>query len=74
MLKLIKINLIDKRESEKRVQHYYEGGLGEFVNHLDGKRKPLFEIPIQIEGEKERTFGDYEPIQLKIIKILCHKF
>ena len=49
----IKINLIDKRESEKRVQHYYEGGLGEFVNHLDGKRKPLFEIPIQIEGEKE---------------------
>ncbi|MDP7555065.1 MAG: toprim domain-containing protein, partial [Nitrospinota bacterium] len=34
-------------------EHYYEGGLSEFICHLDEGRRPVFEEPIEIEGERE---------------------
>ncbi|SVE04819.1 uncharacterized protein METZ01_LOCUS457673, partial [marine metagenome] len=49
----IKIVLTDEREEKKSVKHYYEGGLSEFIIHLDEGRKPVFEEPIQISGERE---------------------
>ena len=51
----IKIVLIDEREKEKRTEHYYKGGLSEFVLHLDEGLKPVFEAPITINGEKENV-------------------
>ena len=49
----ISIKLIDEREENKSVTHYFEGGLGEFIKHLDEGHRPVFENPIQISGEKE---------------------
>ena len=49
----IKITLTDLREDNKNVEHYYEGGLGEFIIHLDEGHRPVFEEPIQISGERE---------------------
>ena len=49
----IEIVLVDKRKEEKKSKHFYEGGLAEFIKHLDGVKRPLFATPIQIKGEKE---------------------
>ena len=54
----IKIVLTDEREEKKSVEHFYEGGLSEFIIHLDEGRKPVFEEPIQISGEKENIQVD----------------
>ena len=50
----IKINLIDEN-SNSQTEHYYEGGLSEFVQHLGRNQKPVFEIPIHIKGEKDNV-------------------
>jgi len=50
----IKINLIDENSNSK-TEHYYEGGLSEFVQHLGRNQKPVFEIPIHIKGEKDNV-------------------
>ena len=49
----IKITLTDEREENKSVEHFYEGGLSEFIFYLDEGRRPVFEQPIEIAGEKE---------------------
>ena len=50
----IKINLIDKN-TDVKTEHYYKGGLSEFVQHLGRNQKPVFEIPIHIKGEKDNV-------------------
>ena len=54
----IRIKLIDERKDNKSVTHYYEGGLSEFILHLDEGHRPVFENPIQIVGEKENILID----------------
>ncbi|RMZ49659.1 DNA topoisomerase (ATP-hydrolyzing) subunit B [Candidatus Marinimicrobia bacterium PRS2] len=54
----IKIILTDEREEKKSIEHFYEGGLSEFIIHLDEGHKPVFEEPIQISGEKENIIVD----------------
>jgi len=48
----IKIVFEDEKTNESTT-HFYEGGLSEFVQHLDKNQTPLFEKPIHITGEKE---------------------
>ncbi|MBI44876.1 MAG: DNA topoisomerase (ATP-hydrolyzing) subunit B [Candidatus Marinimicrobia bacterium] len=50
----IKIILIDKNTNQKE-EHFYKGGLAEFVKYLNRKNTPLFENPIHIKGEKENV-------------------
>jgi len=50
----IKINLIDENTHDKK-EHYSEGGLSEFVQHLDQNQNPVFETPIHIQGEKDNV-------------------
>jgi len=50
----ISIKLIDEREEDKSATHCFEGGLGEFIKHLDEGHRPVFENPINISGEKEK--------------------
>ena len=48
------IKIVFKDEnSKKESSHFYEGGLSEFVQHLDKNQTSLFEKPIHIKGEKE---------------------
>ncbi len=53
----IRIELRDEREEEakERVFHY-EGGLKEFVKHLNKNKEVLFDEPIYVEGEKNGVF------------------
>ena len=53
----IRIELRDERGSEpqERVFHY-EGGLKEFVRHLNKNKEVLFDEPIYVEGEKNGVF------------------
>ncbi len=48
----VKIVLHDEATNETK-EHYYEGGLSEFVKHLDRHHSPLFEEPVHIKGEKD---------------------
>ena len=48
----ITIHLSDEN-SEKKSIHCYEGGLSEFVIHLDQNHHAVFEEPVHIKGEKE---------------------
>ena len=46
----IKIIFYDKK-TEKTETHFYEGGLSEFVQHLDKNQTPLFEKVKKTESE-----------------------
>ena len=48
----IKIILQNNHNDNKTI-HFYEGGLAEFVKHLDKKKQSLFPDPIYIQKEKE---------------------
>ena len=50
----VKIILHDEPTNTTK-EHYYEGGLSEFVKHLDKHHSPLFEEPIHIKGEKDNV-------------------
>lgn len=48
----IKIILKDERDGKENIMHY-EGGLIEFVNHLNRNREVLHKQPIYFEGKKD---------------------
>tara|TARA_B100000965_G_scaffold8180_1_gene6353 strand:+ start:26038 stop:27978 length:1941 start_codon:yes stop_codon:yes gene_type:complete len=48
----IKIILVNKKEDKKET-HFSEGGLSEFVKHLNKKHNPLFKEPVHITNEKD---------------------
>ena len=50
----IKIKFYNKKE-DKKTEHFYEGGLSEFVKHLNKKNSPLFAEPVHIKGEKDNV-------------------
>ncbi len=50
----VRIVLEDRRGAEpKRVEMKYDGGLVEFVKHIDRARNPLIPEPIHISGERD---------------------
>ena len=50
----VKIILIDEN-TKNQEEHFYEGGLSEFVKYLNRKNSSLFENPVHIKGEKENV-------------------
>ncbi len=53
----LKISLRDERGETPRESAYrYEGGITEFVQHLNSARQPLHPEPITIEGVKEDVY------------------
>ena len=50
--KNLKITFFDENSGEKEV-YQYEGGIAEFVRHINRNTKPLHEEVIYMEGEKE---------------------
>lgn len=54
----LKITLTDEREEpEKLAEFLYQGGIAEFIKHLNRGKSVLHENPIYIEGEKEGPTG-----------------
>ena len=53
----VKIILYDEPTDQTK-EHYYKGGLAEFVKYLDKNHTPLFDEPIHVKGEKENVQVD----------------
>ena len=55
----LKLKLIDEREiidgKPKEEDYFSEGGLAEFVQHLDETRTNLIELPIHVTGKEENV-------------------
>jgi len=49
----VKINLKDEREENKEVSYKYNGGISEFVSHLNKSKDVLFPAPICFKGKKD---------------------
>jgi len=48
----VRLELVDARHAEEqRVELYYEGGIGAFVQYLDRSKTPLFPAPVAITGK-----------------------
>ncbi|MEI7542002.1 MAG: DNA topoisomerase (ATP-hydrolyzing) subunit B [bacterium] len=50
----IKIRMKDERDSEKDEVFQFDGGLSEFVKHLNKNRETINKKPIYIEGDKDK--------------------
>ncbi len=58
----LRITLTDERTPDgRKTEHYYKGGLAEFVKHLDKGHRSIFDKPIYIEGEKDGV-----PVELSL--------
>jgi len=53
--------ILNEEKTNQTKEHYYEGGLSEFVKYLDKNHTPIFEDPIHIKGEKDSV-----PVDLSI--------
>ena len=54
----LKITLTDEREEPEKVAEFlYQGGIAEFIRHLNKSKSVLHEQPIYIEGEKPCSSG-----------------
>lgn len=49
----VKINLKDEREENKEISYKYDGGIGEFVSHLNKNKDVLFPSPICFTEKKD---------------------
>ncbi|KAB2850550.1 MAG: DNA topoisomerase (ATP-hydrolyzing) subunit B [Hyphomicrobiaceae bacterium] len=50
----VKISLSDLRHADQRREEMlYDGGLAAYVRYLDRSKKPLFEGPVAVKGEKD---------------------
>lgn len=61
----LKINIFDEREEGKTHQFLYEGGIAEFIKHLNKGKQVLHEKPIYFEGERELP-GDQGKVYMEI--------
>lgn len=50
----IRIELIDERDEEAKVEEFhYEGGIKSFVSYLNRNKEALYQEPIYVEGERD---------------------
>jgi DNA gyrase subunit B len=49
----LKIELVDERGETHSVTFQYDGGIEDFVRHLNANKEPLHKKPIYFEGEKD---------------------
>ena len=55
----VSLNFSDLREADKKETNYhYEGGITEFVKFLDKSKKPIFDEPINVKGNKNNIEVD----------------
>ncbi len=61
----LRINILDEREEGKSHEFHYEGGIAEFIKHLNKGKQVLHEKPIYFEGERDLP-GDQGKVQMEI--------
>ena len=48
----LRIELVDEREEKKEADYHYEGGIREFVTHLNSSKTALYDTVIYCSGER----------------------
>ena len=62
----LKINILDEREEPMKSHEFlYEGGIAEFIKHLNIGKQVLHEKPIYFEGERDMP-GDQGKVAMEI--------
>jgi DNA gyrase subunit B len=56
----MRIVLVDEREGEERTEFYYEGGIRDFVEHVNGTKDPIHKQIVFFEGADEQGRGTVE--------------
>ncbi len=51
----VTITLVDERDPNKKETFFYEGGITEFIRHLNNTKQPIFENVIYMHREKDGT-------------------
>ncbi len=54
----LKIRLVDERDEDRRVEYQYEGGIRDFVEHINEAKDPVHRTVFYLEREEEA--GDVE--------------
>jgi DNA gyrase subunit B len=52
----LRIVLVDEREGEKREEFHYEGGIRDFVAHINRAKDPVHKHSVYFEGESEQGY------------------
>src|SRR5215208_2042364 len=52
LTRALRIVLVDEREGEQRVEFYYEGGIRDFVAHINSSKEPIHKRIVHFEGEE----------------------
>ncbi len=52
------ISIVDERETDKRHDFFYEGGIVSFVEHLGRAKTPLHHEVIYLQGEKDGSMAE----------------
>lgn len=61
----LRINIADEREEGKTHEFFYEGGIAEFIKHLNKGKQVLHEKPIYFEGERDLP-GDNGKVYMEV--------
>jgi DNA gyrase subunit B len=63
----LKINITDEREEPlKSHEFFYEGGIAEFIKHLNKGKQVLHEKPIYMEGERDMPGGGKVSMEISL--------
>jgi DNA gyrase subunit B len=54
----LRIVITDEREGEERVEFHYEGGIRDFVEHVNSAKEPIHKRIVYFEGEMENGAVD----------------
>jgi DNA gyrase subunit B len=60
LTRALRIVLIDERSGEDRHEFHYEGGIRDFVAHVNATKEPIHKTAIYFEGEDDEKGGSVE--------------
>jgi DNA gyrase subunit B len=60
----LRIVLIDEREGDDRVEFHYEGGIRDFVEHVNKAKDPLHKRIVYFEGETNGTDAEQGTVEV----------
>ena len=60
LTRALRIALVDEREGEQRVEFYYEGGIRDFVAHINSSKDAIHKRIVHFEGEDAEQSANVE--------------
>jgi DNA gyrase subunit B len=60
LTRALRIRLVDEREGEWSEEFHYEGGIKDFVRHINAEKDPIHPMIVNFEAEDEQERGSVE--------------